>query len=315
MMRWKRERFVPSRDSIMVLTCDEETAATGGHPLVARGSGLGWRTADYALNTRRRRRGTAALRDAWPSRCRPPRSSTSPSRSPPGTKAGTRRCRGPTTPSTRWRPRSAASRRTASRCSTTPCRRRRSRGPRQSSRGRCADDLARRRPRRDQRTGHRSAVRPSVRQQRSPHHVRGHDAVGRSRRECPAAVGHRHGKLPRVPGRVGGRGEAGARVRRCRPDHHRIHRLTRWCPAPPRPCATTCCRDREGGRGLLEGRDGRSQHVGRRDRRAVPAQHRRPGLRARAASRFARRTNARTASTSACRCARSTSRASSGTDS
>ncbi|MCC6317930.1 MAG: M20/M25/M40 family metallo-hydrolase [Gemmatimonadaceae bacterium] len=50
MIRWKRERFVPQRDVIMVLTCDEETTAAGG---------IGWlleheprlRAADYALNT------------------------------------------------------------------------------------------------------------------------------------------------------------------------------------------------------------------------------------------------------------------------
>jgi acetylornithine deacetylase/succinyl-diaminopimelate desuccinylase-like protein len=50
MMRWKRERFVPSRDLVMVLTCDEETDATGGiRWLLEARPRLG--TADYALNT------------------------------------------------------------------------------------------------------------------------------------------------------------------------------------------------------------------------------------------------------------------------
>ena len=50
MMRWKRERFVPSRDLVMVLTCDEETSATGGiRWLLGARPRLG--TADYALNT------------------------------------------------------------------------------------------------------------------------------------------------------------------------------------------------------------------------------------------------------------------------
>jgi acetylornithine deacetylase/succinyl-diaminopimelate desuccinylase-like protein len=50
MVRWKKEGYVPPRDAIMVLTCDEETDATGGiqwllkeRPRLA--------TADYALNT------------------------------------------------------------------------------------------------------------------------------------------------------------------------------------------------------------------------------------------------------------------------
>jgi acetylornithine deacetylase/succinyl-diaminopimelate desuccinylase-like protein len=50
MVRWKREGFVPSRDLIMVLTCDEETtAAEGMQWLLAQRPRL--RTADYALNT------------------------------------------------------------------------------------------------------------------------------------------------------------------------------------------------------------------------------------------------------------------------
>lgn len=50
MVRWKREGFVPSRDLIMVLTCDEETDATGGiRWLLDQRPRL--RTADYALNT------------------------------------------------------------------------------------------------------------------------------------------------------------------------------------------------------------------------------------------------------------------------
>jgi acetylornithine deacetylase/succinyl-diaminopimelate desuccinylase-like protein len=50
LIRWKRERFVPLRDVIMVLTCDEETTAQAGiiwlleHVPRLRG-------ADYALNT------------------------------------------------------------------------------------------------------------------------------------------------------------------------------------------------------------------------------------------------------------------------
>jgi acetylornithine deacetylase/succinyl-diaminopimelate desuccinylase-like protein len=50
MIRWKREGFVPARDLIMVLTCDEETtAAEGMQWLLAQRPRL--RTADYALNT------------------------------------------------------------------------------------------------------------------------------------------------------------------------------------------------------------------------------------------------------------------------
>ncbi len=50
MVRWKREHFVPTRDLIMVLTCDEETSAVGGISwLIAHVPRL--KTADYALNT------------------------------------------------------------------------------------------------------------------------------------------------------------------------------------------------------------------------------------------------------------------------
>jgi acetylornithine deacetylase/succinyl-diaminopimelate desuccinylase-like protein len=50
MIRWKRERFVPARDLVMVLTCDEETTATAGMQwLLRERPRLG--TADYALNT------------------------------------------------------------------------------------------------------------------------------------------------------------------------------------------------------------------------------------------------------------------------
>jgi acetylornithine deacetylase/succinyl-diaminopimelate desuccinylase-like protein len=50
MVRWKREGFVPSRDLIMVLTCDEETDASGGIQwLLKERPRLG--SADYALNT------------------------------------------------------------------------------------------------------------------------------------------------------------------------------------------------------------------------------------------------------------------------
>jgi acetylornithine deacetylase/succinyl-diaminopimelate desuccinylase-like protein len=50
MIRWKREGYTPSRDAIMVLTCDEETDATGGIQwLLKERPRLG--TADYALNT------------------------------------------------------------------------------------------------------------------------------------------------------------------------------------------------------------------------------------------------------------------------
>lgn len=50
MIRWKREGYTPSRDAIMVLTCDEETDATGGIQwLLKQRPRLA--TADYALNT------------------------------------------------------------------------------------------------------------------------------------------------------------------------------------------------------------------------------------------------------------------------
>ena len=50
MVRWKRERFVPTRDVIMVLTCDEETTAEHGIVwLLANVPRL--KAADYALNT------------------------------------------------------------------------------------------------------------------------------------------------------------------------------------------------------------------------------------------------------------------------
>ena len=50
MVRWKRERFTPLRDVIMVLTCDEESTAEGGIQwLIAHVPRLS--TADYALNT------------------------------------------------------------------------------------------------------------------------------------------------------------------------------------------------------------------------------------------------------------------------
>ena len=50
MMRWKREGFVPARDIITVLTCDEETDATAGIQwLLAQRPRLA--TADYALNS------------------------------------------------------------------------------------------------------------------------------------------------------------------------------------------------------------------------------------------------------------------------
>jgi acetylornithine deacetylase/succinyl-diaminopimelate desuccinylase-like protein len=50
MIRWKRERFVPSRDLFMVLTCDEETTAAAGMQWLLRERPR-LRTADYALNT------------------------------------------------------------------------------------------------------------------------------------------------------------------------------------------------------------------------------------------------------------------------
>jgi acetylornithine deacetylase/succinyl-diaminopimelate desuccinylase-like protein len=50
MVQWKRERFVPARDVVMVLTCDEETSAEQGiRWLLANVPRL--TTADYALNT------------------------------------------------------------------------------------------------------------------------------------------------------------------------------------------------------------------------------------------------------------------------
>jgi acetylornithine deacetylase/succinyl-diaminopimelate desuccinylase-like protein len=50
MVGWKRDGFVPSRDLVMVLTCDEETTAAGGiRWLLEKRPRLG--TADYALNT------------------------------------------------------------------------------------------------------------------------------------------------------------------------------------------------------------------------------------------------------------------------
>lgn len=50
MMRWRREGFVPSRDVIMVLTCDEETSAESGMRwLLANRPRLA--QAEYALNT------------------------------------------------------------------------------------------------------------------------------------------------------------------------------------------------------------------------------------------------------------------------
>lgn len=50
MIRWKRERFVPSRDLVMVLTCDEETTAENGMQWLLRERPR-LRAADYALNT------------------------------------------------------------------------------------------------------------------------------------------------------------------------------------------------------------------------------------------------------------------------
>jgi acetylornithine deacetylase/succinyl-diaminopimelate desuccinylase-like protein len=50
LIRWKRERFVPSRDLIVVLTCDEETTAAAGMQWLLRERPR-LRTADYALNT------------------------------------------------------------------------------------------------------------------------------------------------------------------------------------------------------------------------------------------------------------------------
>ncbi len=50
MVRWKREGFVPSRDVIMVLTCDEETTAEAGMQWLLRERPR-LRTADYALNS------------------------------------------------------------------------------------------------------------------------------------------------------------------------------------------------------------------------------------------------------------------------
>jgi acetylornithine deacetylase/succinyl-diaminopimelate desuccinylase-like protein len=50
MVRWKRDGFVPTRDLIMVLTCDEETTAEGGMQWLLRERPR-LRSADYALNT------------------------------------------------------------------------------------------------------------------------------------------------------------------------------------------------------------------------------------------------------------------------
>jgi acetylornithine deacetylase/succinyl-diaminopimelate desuccinylase-like protein len=50
MIRWKREGFLPARDVMLVLTCDEETDASNGMRwLLANRPRL--RTAEYALNT------------------------------------------------------------------------------------------------------------------------------------------------------------------------------------------------------------------------------------------------------------------------
>ena len=50
MVRWKRESFMPSRDMIMVLTCDEETTAEAGMQWLLRERPR-LRSADYALNS------------------------------------------------------------------------------------------------------------------------------------------------------------------------------------------------------------------------------------------------------------------------
>lgn len=50
MIRWKRERFVPLRDVVMVLTCDEETTAEGGMIWLLREVPR-LRNAEYALNS------------------------------------------------------------------------------------------------------------------------------------------------------------------------------------------------------------------------------------------------------------------------
>jgi len=50
MVRWKRERFTPDRDVVLVLTCDEETSAQAGMQwLVANVPAVS--SAEYALNT------------------------------------------------------------------------------------------------------------------------------------------------------------------------------------------------------------------------------------------------------------------------
>lgn len=50
MLRWKRENYVPDRDVVMILTCDEETSAEKGIQwLVANVPEI--KKADYALNT------------------------------------------------------------------------------------------------------------------------------------------------------------------------------------------------------------------------------------------------------------------------
>ncbi len=50
MVQWKRERFVPTRDVILVLTCDEESTAEGGMVWLLKHVPR-LRTAAYALNT------------------------------------------------------------------------------------------------------------------------------------------------------------------------------------------------------------------------------------------------------------------------
>ncbi len=50
MVQWKRERFVPVSDVIMVLTCDEETSATNGIQWLLKNVPR-LKTAAYALNT------------------------------------------------------------------------------------------------------------------------------------------------------------------------------------------------------------------------------------------------------------------------
>ena len=50
MVRWKRERFVPTKDVMMLLTCDEETSAEGGARWVLANVPR-LKEVDYALNT------------------------------------------------------------------------------------------------------------------------------------------------------------------------------------------------------------------------------------------------------------------------